>query len=233
MRPTNSQKALRKTAQAAAIFVAVLMLVSGRPVQAAEEGNIVLASLTTSVPSDRNRTMQGLFGASEERHSDISAFTKWTSVLKNFEKAFSASVNRPEVQDWLKFLSSIKNASPERKIQAVNEYMNKVKFIADTNNYKSRDYWATPMEFLARGGDCEDYAIAKYISLRALGFGKNDMRLTIVHDSVMRMPHAILVVYNEGQAKILDNQNPAVMDSAEISRYKPIYSISQVAWWRH
>ena len=111
--------------------------------------------------------------------------------------------------------------------------MNKVTFVSDNENYGVNDKWATPMEFLAKGGDCEDYAVAKFISLRALGFSQDDMRLAIVYDNVMRMPHALLIVYDKDNMSVLDNQNPDVADAGEVTRYKPIYSISQVAWWRH
>jgi predicted transglutaminase-like cysteine proteinase len=198
------------------------------------DGQIVLAALNNTVPNDRTNSYPDLFGATEQRYSDIRPFTKWTGVLNRFKEDFASSLDRPEVQDWMKFLGTLKDVSNEKKIEAVNDYMNKEKFIPDSKNYGVSDYWATPMEFLAHGGgDCEDYAVAKYISLRALGFGQNEMRLAIVYDKVMRMPHALLIVYSDNEAKVLDSQNPAVMDSAEITRYKPIYSISQVAWWRH
>jgi predicted transglutaminase-like cysteine proteinase len=90
-----------------------------------------------------------------------------------------------------------------KKIEAVNDYMNKVAFVPDSKNYGEKDHWATPMEFLARGGDCEDYAVAKYVSLRALGIPKDKMRIAIVNDEVMRMPHAVLIVYDRGQAMVL------------------------------
>jgi predicted transglutaminase-like cysteine proteinase len=191
----------------------------------------VTASLSPIMP--RHETQINLFGYSEERYSDISAFTKWNGVLDRVKHNLMSSLNQKPVQKWLMFLDSLKNASKQEQIEAVNHYMNQIKFISDAANYGVQDYWATPMEFLARGGDCEDYAIAKYVSLRALGFSKDELRLVIVNDRVMRAPHAMLAVYNDGQAKILDNQNPAVMSSADITRYIPVYSISQTAWWRH
>lgn len=202
------------------------------PQASAQDGQIILASLTTNTPSDR-KTQPELFGASEQQFSDISAFTKWTGVLARFKKEFHASVDKKHVQDWMKFVASVKNKSKNEQIKAVNNYMNRVAFVPDQKNYNVTDYWATPMEFLARGGDCEDYAFAKYVTLRALGFAQDDLRLAIVYDSEMRMPHAILVVYHDGEAKILDNQSEEVKSSSKIERYKPIYSISQVAWWRH
>lgn len=224
---------LRSLIAAAALIGAVAVASPAQAEEFNQDGQIILASLNNTVPGDNDKSYPELFGATEQRHTDIRPFTKWTGVLKRFKETFSASLNQPEVQDWMKLLSSLKNASDEEKIEAVNEYMNNKKFISDANNYGQRDYWATPMEFLARGGDCEDYALAKYISLRALGFSQDKMRLAIVYDRVMRMPHALLIVYEGAEAKVLDNQNPAVMSSNEITRYKPIYSISQVAWWRH
>lgn len=218
-----------------ACAVSSAMIFGGTIAAQAADNNIVLASLSNTVPSDRaaSNNTTGLFGYSEQRYSDIRAFTKWSGVLENFKKEFRNSLDKAEVQDWMKFLAAIKNEPRAKQIEAVNDYMNKIEFVSDANNYGVRDYWATPMEFMARGGDCEDYVMAKYISLRSLGFSENELRLAVVYDHVMRMPHALLVVYNEGKANILDNQNPAVLDSAEITRYKPIYSISQVAWWRH
>ncbi len=192
------------------------------------------ASLNNKTPNDTaaSRVPQ-LFGSGEQRHSDLRPFTKWTGVIAKFKKEFRSSANKPQVQKWMMMLGSLANASTAQKIEAVNNYMNKVAFVPDSKNYGVKDNWATPMEFMARGGDCEDYAVAKYISLRALGVPKDKMRIAIVNDEVMRMPHAVLIVYDRGQAMVLDNQNPAILNSADISRYRPIYSISQVAWWRH
>jgi predicted transglutaminase-like cysteine proteinase len=51
-----------------------------------------------------------------------------------------------------------------------NRFLNDWRYKPDDQNYGQRDYWATPLEFLRRSGDCEDYAIAKYVTLRELGF---------------------------------------------------------------
>jgi predicted transglutaminase-like cysteine proteinase len=197
------------------------------------DGNIVLAALDNTVPRHNGHDIN-IFGASEQRHTDIRPFTKWTGVIKRFKKEFAGSLRKKEVQDWMEFLGTLKDASPKEKVEAVNQYMNAVTFSADTKTYGQRDYWATPMEFLARGkGDCEDYAVAKYISLRSVGFSQDQMRMVIVFDHVMNMPHALLVVENEGETLVLDNQNPDVLQASDVNRYKPIYSISQTAWWRH
>lgn len=233
----NPRRRSKLRSLAAALFLTgALMGFTGPAMAASDSGLLHYASLNPNTPSDREQgySTPQLFGHDEVRHTDLTPFTKWTGVLNRFKRSFNANANRPEVAKWLSFIGSLEGASVEKKISAVNAYFNKIRFVPDSKNYGMRDYWATPIEFLTRGeGDCEDYAISKYISLRALGVPKDKMRLAIVNDSVMRMPHALLIVYNKGQAMVLDNQNPDILDSADISRYTPIYSISQLAWWRH
>lgn len=117
--------------------------------------------------------------------------------------------------------------------ESVNAMMNRKKYIVDNKNWGKSDYWATPIEFMARGGDCEDFAIAKYVALRALGVPEEDLRVAIVHDMKKNIPHAILVVYSEKGALILDNQLPDARPAEQIHHYRPIFSINRQGWWLH
>jgi predicted transglutaminase-like cysteine proteinase len=192
------------------------------------------ASLTTtSLPTSPSVSYPNLFGSNETRYEDLRPFTKWSGVLARFGHDFRKSEKQATTQRWLNFLNAAAELDHDDQVTAVNTYMNKIKFISDQDNYGRSDHWATPMQFLARGGDCEDYAIAKYVSLRALGFTEKQMRLAVVYDREMRMPHALLIVYQDGKAKVLDNQNPEVGQATQIRRYQPIYSINQLSWWRH
>lgn len=231
--PTGNIAAPFRAALGVLCFVGTLMATTqhSQALEYAGRPTYIPASLTEPVSAKATQT--GLFGRGEQRYSDLSPFTKWNTVLDRFKDELMSSLDQKPVQDWLLFLDGLKTKSKSEQIEAVNHYMNQIKFVTDINNYGSNDYWATPMEFFAKGGDCEDYAMAKYISLRALGFSKDELRLVVVQDNVMHAPHAMIVAYNDGKAKILDNQNPAVLDSADITRYVPVYSISQLAWWRH
>lgn len=82
-------------------------------------------------------------------------------------------------------------------------------------------------------GDCEDYAISKYASLRALGVPEDRMRIVILQDTAKNIPHAILAVYADNGILILDNQIKTVKRDTEISNYRPIYSINRQGWWLH
>ncbi|MCB1538121.1 MAG: transglutaminase-like cysteine peptidase [Rhodospirillales bacterium] len=167
---------------------------------------------------------QSLFGTQEIRSADVSPFTKWTGVMARLNDTTAA------LPDALK---SERGASEEEKIEAVNAFYNKVRYIEDKNNWGTSDYWETPQEFISRGGDCEDFAIAKYAALKSLGFSEDQLRLAIVRDTWKGIPHAILIVYTADGAKFLDNQYREVKQVAGFDRYQPVYSINRTGWWRH
>lgn len=176
-----------------------------------------------------------LFGSTEIKSTNISAFTKWTSVMKRFEDQMKTSAaSAPRVQMWKNSLNQLKGKSAREQIEGVNNYINSVRYVEDKDNYGKSDQWATPTEFLAKGGDCEDFAIAKFASLRALGFTSDQMRIAIVQDKIKRIAHAILIVYtDDGGTLVLDNQNKQVADASAVTRYKPVFSISSSNWWLH
>src|SRR5690606_27447095 len=108
-----------------------------------------------------------------------------------------------------------------RQIEAVNEFMNRKRYIIDPRNYGMPDYWATPRQFLDRDGDCEDYAIAKYMSLRDLGVDPAAMRIVVLQDMNLKVAHAILVVWLEGKPLVLDNQIRSVVEAGVVRHYRP------------
>ena len=119
------------------------------------------------------------------------------------------------------------------QMMLINNYLNKAKYILDLINYRVEDYWATPLQFFSKDGDCEDYAIAKFMSLRSLGVANEDMRIVVLKDLNLRLAHAILVVYVDGEALVLDNQINQVVRAQDIRHYQPIYSINETTWWLH
>lgn len=203
-----------------------------------QSGQIVLASAVTVAPHNKTASLKypSLFGTTEIRSDNTAAFTKWTKMLDRFEKQLTAhsAATAPRLQAWKAELSRIRHLSTADKIAAVNNYINQVEYITDAKNWGQSDYWATPVEFFSRGGDCEDFAIAKYASLRALGMPAERLRIAIVHDKIKNIPHAVLIVYAEnGQSYVLDNQDKAMRNINSVTRYKPIFSINQASWWMH
>lgn len=185
-------------------------------------------------PAQPSKQYPSLFGTQEVRSDDITAFKKWTTVMQRFENQMKTrSATSPRVMLWKAAIQELKDKSAAEKIRGVNNFLNQVAYVEDTMNYKKTDYWATPIEFLTRGGDCEDFAIAKYASLRALGFSPDQLRIAIVQDKIKNIPHAILVVYSDDGNFILDNQDKKAEYVANVTRYKPIFSINSNSWWLH
>ncbi len=141
--------------------------------------------------------------------------------LSTIEKDEYAMMNQ-----WKRSLDAFKDMDDNSKIEAVNELINKRPYIADKDNWGKSDYWATPIEFLKKGGDCEDFAIAKYYSLRLLGIPAHKMELHIVKDTskTPEVAHAILIVETNLGETILDNQVDALRmaGTEDVAHYKPI-----------
>lgn len=174
-----------------------------------------------------------LFGATEKQSTSLKAFDKWTGMFDRFNASLNSPNAQGEVAQLQRDLEGLKGMSLPQMAESVNTMMNRVKYVSDSANYGQNDYWATPVEFLQRGGDCEDYAIAKYTALRALGVPENRLRIAIVQDLQKNIPHAILVVYTDQGPMLLDNQLKTAVKAEKISHYKPIFSINQEAWWLH
>lgn len=191
------------------------------------------AAPTAALRPQLKRDHGGLFGSTEVRSGDISAFTKWTTVMARFEQQMNTQAASPRVQAWKASMKRLQGQSEAEKIAGVNDYVNSVKYIEDRQNYSKSDYWATPIEFFARGGDCEDFAIAKYASLRALGFRADQMRIAIVQDKIKNIPHALLIVYSDEGTFVLDNQDKRMRLASDVNRYRPIFSINSASWWLH
>src|SRR5690606_7024803 len=103
----------------------------------------------------------------------------------------------------------------------------------DIDNYGLDDYWAVAREFLYNGGDCEDYAITKLLSLRWLGLATERLRIVVLQDTNLRIPHAVLAVYDNDDIFILDNLTEQVVSHRDIVHYVPVYSINEAHWWIH
>ena len=174
-----------------------------------------------------------LFGATEKRSSSLKAFDKWTGMFKRFNASLNAPNGSPEIAKFRKDLETLKGMPLNKMASAVNNMMNQKRYVTDSANYGKTDYWATPVEFMQRGGDCEDFAIAKYTALRALGVPENRLRVAIVQDLQKNVPHAILIVYTDQGPMLLDNQIKTAINVDKVSHYKPIFSINQDAWWLH
>lgn len=183
------------------------------------------------------------FSSKEVRSSKMKPFKKWRAAIRRYSKESKAAkkkgdctetvLNKCHYDTWMKFLAAIKDKDPLTQINEVNRYMNRARYITDQNNWGKKDYWASPAEFFARFGDCEDYAIAKFLSLKLLGFRTGQLRVVAVKDMNLKVGHAVLVVFIDGKTYLLDNQIKKVVVTKTVRHYKPVFSINTKYWWRH
>ncbi len=125
----------------------------------------------------------------------------------------------------------MRGAAPRDQVATVNRHVNRLPYVADSANYGVSDYWAAPGEFLHRGGDCEDYALAKYLALRALGFAATDLRIVALFDPVRGGHHAVLAVRLGGRWLVLDSAIARILTIDEASGRQPVYAANETGWW--
>ncbi|MCB9947622.1 MAG: transglutaminase-like cysteine peptidase [Rhodospirillaceae bacterium] len=186
---------------------------------------------------------QGLFGSIEFSSNSLSAIPQWLAVIDRIRSeratlascdANAASCPTERVRAWRSLVESARGYSQTDQLAYVNQFANAVvPYITDSDNYGVSDYWAAPLEFLRRSGDCEDYAIIKFVSLLDLGFTNDQMRIVIVRDIVRNLAHAVLAVEMNGRFYILDSLFNAVLEDARVSQYVPQYSVNLDTRWAH
>ncbi len=196
---------------------------------------IPLAAAEATVPI-------ALFGTAEFRAESIAALPKWRQVLERTageQPVYDACRRDPAacpnrgVMAWQALLRGLEGAPLPEQVSKINRFVNQWRYRSDTVNHGQSDYWATPLEFLSRSGDCEDYAIVKYVSLRQLGVPARRLRLVVVQDELRQLAHAVLAVYLDDTALILDNLTNAVLPHERVAHYAPYYSVNESARWAH
>lgn len=175
-----------------------------------------------------------IFGSSELHSDNLTRFTKWTTVIRRSDKELArCQATNCDDDGWSAFLAGVQQRDVVDQLRAVNNWINRVTYISDEDSRGTSDYWATPFEFLNEGGDCEDYAIAKYLALRELGVPADNMRLVVLQHLRRGIPHAVLVVYAGGRPYVLDNLLPSVQLADNSLPYRPVYSVNETGWWLH
>ncbi len=165
-------------------------------------------------------------------NDSIDNLPKWERIIDFYEMA---NLNNPSAayREWWAFIRSLKNHHPADQIKIVNEQLNKYPYKQDNWVYKRRDHWATPSEFLENGGDCEDFAIIKYMTLRRLGFRADQMKIAMVYDVYSGTDHSYLVLEHGKQSFILDSREETMEPSDFTKRYKPHYAFNEAGIWRY
>jgi predicted transglutaminase-like cysteine proteinase len=155
-------------------------------------------------------------------------------LIAEMVSRFSSSA-RERINGWTGFargqqLARVRAPSGDAaQLQTVNSYVNAVPWYDDAKHWGQVDYWATPAETIAsHGGDCEDFAIAKYFLLKELGFPIERLRITYVRATKINQPHMVLAYYAApgDEPLILDNLDGRVRPASERADLVPVYSFN-------
>lgn len=141
---------------------------------------------------------------------------------------------RERVQTWRNIIEDNKTEHVQAKLDVANRFFNLLKFEDDIVHWKQEDYWATPIETLAtKGGDCEDFSIGKYFTLKELGIQDKCLRLTYVKSLKLNKPHMVLNYQCDAseESLVLDNLVAAIMPSSTRTDLLPVYSFNASGLW--
>ena len=152
-------------------------------------------------------------------------------ILKNAEKRYgNLGPARQRILDWSDLLQRSGELPEKDKLTAVNRFFNaKLRFVDDQRNWGQNDYWATPIEALVKGaGDCEDYSIAKYFTLRRLGIPAEKLRITYVKALNYNQAHMVLTFYATPTADplVLDNLISDIRPASQRKDLLPVYAFN-------
>lgn len=125
---------------------------------------------------------------------------------------------------------------PERiKLERVNAFFNRLHYAPDSAAGRGGDEWATPREFLLRNaGDCEDFALAKYFTLRDMGVPARRLRLMYVRTLPRRAAHMVLTYQTmdrDGDILVLDNLRADILPLSRRPDLLPVYSFNAGGLW--
>jgi len=168
----------------------------------------------------------------------IYAYDNFTqkSIVK-FEKQYGKKrVNT--ITLWDNMIQKAKVASDLQKLKYVNDFFNSIRYITDIKHWHQNDYWASPFEFVGtNGGDCEDYAIAKYFTLLKVGIAEDKLRIAYVKlkHRYTRYDEAHMVLLYFHQLNmipiVLDNVNKKLQLASKRVDLKLIYSFNAKGLW--
>ncbi len=156
-----------------------------------------------------------------------------TEFLDKAEQKYGKSA-RLRLVAWEDLIISGNSQTDLEKLENVNQFFNQMEFVDDIDHWGEKDYWATPIEFLGtQGGDCEDFTIAKYFTLKAMGVEEEKLNLTYVKALNYNVHHMVLTYFSTpgSEPLVLDNIVTDIKPSSQRKDLLPIYSFNGTGLW--
>lgn len=148
--------------------------------------------------------------------------------LDKIENEYGAFAKRRALA-LVQMMNTARDFGEKEKLESVNDFFNETPYASDRNTWGVSDYWATRLEFIGRDkGDCEDYVIAKYFTLKELGVSPKKLYMTYAKSLRYKTAHLVLTYYETPRSipLILDNYNLKILPATQRDDLVPIYSFS-------
>ena len=135
----------------------------------------------------------------------------------------------PAAAQFLAIVDSARAREGRARLGEINRAINlAIRPTEDLAQYGEIDVWSSPLATLFRGaGDCEDYAIAKFVALQRAGIPANDLRIVIMRDTIRGGDHAVAAARLDGRWLTLDNRRMAMIEDANVRNYRPTFVIDR------
>jgi predicted transglutaminase-like cysteine proteinase len=145
-------------------------------------------------------------------------------VLKICEQNRASCQSQTALQ-FLDIVESGRNLDGRARLGEINRAINlAIKPMSDLALYGVEDVWSPPLNTLAKGaGDCEDYAIAKFVALQQAGVSPDDLRIVVLRDDFREEDHAVVAARLDGTWLMLDNRHMAMIEDHHVRDYHPVF----------
>jgi predicted transglutaminase-like cysteine proteinase len=129
---------------------------------------------------------------------------------------------------FLRLIDAVKSKTGRARLDEANRAVNAaIRYVSDYAQHGEADRWSAPLAtFATAKGDCEDYAIAKYVALRDAGFPEGELRLVLVRDRAVRQDHAVLAARLDDRWLILDNRRSELIATSDALSFTPLFAIN-------
>ena len=200
------------------------------------------AVVTMSVSADANSQTMYSFDNADDYFAPAAFWSAWQDMLDRHQSqrtAIEACLgNEKTCTHRLKGLRHVllrgAELTLEQQVRLVNRFVNKHRYKDDRVSGRSGagNQWETLTEFLYRGGDCEDFAVAKYFILREFGVDAGNMRIVIGKEPQRATHHAMLAIRTDDGVWLLENDNRIHRNGyQDMNRF--VYALNENGIWDH
>jgi len=206
--------------------------------------NVHAGTLISPGTLDLIRKSAEPFGLFATRLNSGGLLEKWTGVERKLEDEMvqlalcdgdRARCVSPAALRFLAIVDVARAREGRARFGEINRAINlAIRSMSDMAQYGQIDVWNSPLDTFATGaGDCEDYAIAKFVALRMAGVSPEDLRIVVLRDAIRGEDHALVLARLDGHWLTLDNRRMMMIEDVDIRNHRPLFVIDEAGVMRY